>query len=166
MRITVYLLIAMTVACSSLGQLTTNCVVSILNQTAQFQPYGSWRIDNVPANFGPVRVRATCVQNGITYSGQSDFVTIQPNQINGFNPFSLGNATPIPTSLAITSTITNLGTNGATAQLTVTATYPDNSTRNVTAATNGTSYTISNPNIATISPDGLITAQKNGVVID
>ena len=42
--------------CATLGilpvsaQLTQNCGVSILNRTAEVQPDGSWRIDNVPAN--------------------------------------------------------------------------------------------------------------------
>ncbi len=46
------------------AQLDENCVISILNRTAQVQPDGSWRIDNVPANFGAVRARATCVERG------------------------------------------------------------------------------------------------------
>ncbi len=44
------------------AQLNENCVISILNRTAQVQPDGSWRIDNVPANFGALRARATCVE--------------------------------------------------------------------------------------------------------
>ncbi len=53
------------------GQLNENCAISIPNRTAQVQPDGSWRIDNVPANFGAVRARATCVEGGVTLSGQS-----------------------------------------------------------------------------------------------
>src|SRR5947207_1454237 len=53
------------------AQLNENCTVSILNRTAQVRPDGTWRIDNVPTGFGPVRARATCVENGVTRSGQS-----------------------------------------------------------------------------------------------
>ena len=147
------------------AQLTSNCVVSVLNQTARVQADGTWTLPNVPAGFGLVRVRATCVENGVTRSGQSEYFNISANRMNAVLPFSLGNATPIPSSLAITSAITNLNSLGATAQLTVTATYPDNSTKNVTPGTSGTSYTVSNPKTATISPDGLVTAKQSGVVV-
>src|ERR1019366_3438271 len=45
------------------------------------------------------------------------------------------------------------------------ATYPDGSTKDVTAASAGTNYTISNPAIATISAGGLITAVSSGTVV-
>ncbi len=44
------------------AQLNENCVISILNRTAQVQPSGSWRIANVPGSFGSLRARATCVE--------------------------------------------------------------------------------------------------------
>ena len=56
--------------------------------------------------------------------------------------------------------ITTLTSEGATTQLTVTATFPDGSTSEVTAGSSGTNYTISNPAVATVSPDGLVTANK------
>ncbi len=61
---------------SVFAQLNENCTISILNRTANVQPDGSWRIDNVPANFGQVRARATCTENGVTQSGQSDFFNV------------------------------------------------------------------------------------------
>src|ERR1700746_1758067 len=82
------------------AQLNQNCTVSILNRTTQAQPDGSWTISNVPAGFGTVRARATCVNNGITQFGQSDLFQIAPNQVNGFNAtIKLGVTTPIPTAL-------------------------------------------------------------------
>ena len=145
--------------------LDTNCIVSILNRSARVKADGTWRIDNVPANMGLVRVRATCVKNGITLSGQSDFINLEPNIENGFSPFALGSATPIPSTLTITAPGPTLNAVGATAQLTVTATYPDNSTKNVSAAAEGTSYTISSPATAAISPNGLVTAKASGTVV-
>jgi YVTN family beta-propeller protein len=144
--------------------LDENTVVSVLNRTARVRPDGTWRIDNVPANMGLVRVRATRVLNGVTTFGQSDFVNLEPNIENGFSPFELGNVDATPTSLVITGpgTLTGIGN---TAQLTATTTYPDNSTRNATAAAAGTSYTISNPNTASITPGGLVTALASGTVV-
>src|SRR5262249_36647277 len=77
---------------------------------------------------------------------------------------TLGTTTPIPVSLTITGA-GPLTTTGQTEQLTVTATYPDNSTKNVTAATTGTNYISSNSAIASISADGLITAVSSGTVV-
>ncbi|HSA02190.1 MAG TPA: S8 family serine peptidase, partial [Candidatus Paceibacterota bacterium] len=51
---------------------------------------------------------------------------------------------------------------GATAQLQVTGHYSDGSHRDLTAASTGTCYVSSRPEVAAVSADGLITALKNG----
>ena len=51
---------------------------------------------------------------------------------------------------------------GATAQLRVSADFSDGQTRVVTSAAAGTVYASSDPTIATVSPDGLVTALANG----
>ena len=172
MRIKFALLVPLVLSCvcpagftQGLVQLDTNCIVSILNRSARVRADGTWHIDNVPANLGLVRVRATCVKDGITLSGQSDFINLEANIDNGFSPFPLGNASAIPSTLTIAVPSSPLIVSNAIAQLTVTATYPDGTTRNITAATNGTSYTVSNPTFVSITPDGLVTAKRSGVVI-
>src|SRR3954471_8421347 len=60
--------------------LDENCVISVLNRTARAKADGTWIIPTVPANFGAVRARATCVRNGSTSFGQSDFFTLLKNQ--------------------------------------------------------------------------------------
>src|SRR5712691_6385483 len=59
--------------------LNEHCIVSVLNRSAKVQADGSWVLPNVPSNIGRVRVRATCVENGITRSGQSEYFTITRN---------------------------------------------------------------------------------------
>ena len=149
----------------SQAALDEDCVVSILNRTAQVRADGTWRIDNVPANFGPVRVRATCVKNGITTSGQSDFINIEANIVNGFGPFLIGNASQIPARLSLSAASPTINQLGATDQLTVVATYPSGPTANVSTAATGTNYTVSNPAIATVNQNGLVTAVASGTVI-
>ena len=51
---------------------------------------------------------------------------------------------------------------GVATQLAVTATYADGSTHDVTAAASGTLYNASNPAIATVTSDGLVTAVSSG----
>ena len=146
------------------AQLNQNCTVSVLNRNVQVNADGSWVLPNVPAGYGPVKARATCVQNGITTSGESDFFTVSANGAQNLPAITLGTSSLIPTSLTITAPGSAFTTAGQTAQLTVTATYPDNSTQDVTASP-GTAYTSSNPAIATVSASGLVTALTSGRVM-
>ncbi len=147
------------------AQLNENCVVSVLNRNVSVNPDGTWVLPNIPANFGQVRARATCVENGITRSGQSDLFTLPANGSVTLPPITLGATTPIPTALSVNTPITTLTTAGAIAQLNVTATYSDGTGADVTASASGTQYTISNPFIATITSEGLVTAVHTGNVV-
>src|SRR5207249_2289794 len=135
-----------------------NCTVSVLNRTVQVNADGSWVLPNIPANFGQVKARATCVQSGLTTFGESAFFTVPANGAVNLPQIILGNTNPIPVSLAITPTNSSLTSVGQTLQLTVTATYPDGSTKNVSATGAGTTYTTSNSSIASITANGFVTA--------
>jgi hypothetical protein len=150
---------------SAVAQLNENCTVSVLNRTVQVNPDGTWILPNIPANFGPVRARATCVQNGITQGGQSDFFVLPSNGAITLPPIILGPTTPIPTSVSLSTPSTTLTTAGATVQISASAAYADGSTADVTSSSTGTVYTISNSFIATISPNGLVTAAHSGTVV-
>ncbi|MGD1073641.1 MAG: Ig-like domain-containing protein [Bryobacteraceae bacterium] len=152
-------------AISAFGQLNQNCTVSVLNRTVPVNPDGSWVLPNIPANFGQVKAHATCIQNGVTTFGESAFFTVTSNAAVNVPTITLGNTTPIPVSLSIGPATLSLTAAGQTVQLAVTATYPDGSTADVTAASAGTNYTISNSAIATITPGGLVTAVSSGTVV-
>src|SRR5438132_6854346 len=149
----------------AVAQLNQSCTVSVLNRTVQVNADGSWVLPNIPANFGQVRARATCVQNGVTQSGQSDFFLLPANGSVTLPPIKLGATTPIPTGLSINSAVTTLTTSGAVTQLNVSATYADGTGADVTSSSTGTAYTISNPFIATITPEGSVTAVHTGTVV-
>jgi hypothetical protein len=148
------------------AQLNQNCTVSILNRTTQAQLDGSWVINNIPAGFGLVRARATCVQNGTTQFGQSGLFSISANQATGFDAqIVLGPTTPIPATMTLSAQPATLTSVGQTSQLALTATYPDGTSANVTTASAGTKYQISNSAIATVSSNGLVTAVSSGTVV-
>src|SRR5262245_17822165 len=149
----------------ALAQLNENCTVSVLNRTVRVNPDGSWVLPNIPANFGPVKARATCVKNGVTTFGESDFFTVPVNRAVNLPAIILGATTPIPVSLGITPATLSFTAAGQTAQLVVTATYPDGGAGNVTAAGAGTNYTTSNLAIATVDANGLVTAVASGTVV-
>jgi hypothetical protein len=146
-------------------QLNQNCTVSILNRNMMVGADGSWLLPNVPANLGLVRARATCVQNGATVSGQSDLFTLPANGVVNLPNIQLGSTTPIPNSLAVTAPSVTLTSAGQTVQLSVIATMSNGTTQDVTAATAGTQYRTSNPALATVSTDGLVTAVQAGTVL-
>lgn len=147
------------------AQLDQNCIVSVLNRNVQVNADGTWVLPNIPANFGLVRARATCVENGVTQFGQSDFFSIPANASTNVPAIILGATTPIPVSVVVSSPATTLTQQGGTAQLTVSATFADQTTKDVTAAASGTQYNISNPGIATITAGGLVTAVSSGTVV-
>ncbi len=145
--------------------LSESCTVSALNRTAPVDADGVWVLPNVPATLGEVRVRATCVDDGATRSGQSDFFTVPADGVIKVADIVFDAPQAVPATLSLSAPQTTLTTTGQTTQLTVTASYPDDSTADVTAAAAGTNYTISNPAIATVGADGLITAVASGTVL-
>lgn len=165
LRVTGVVLVLLCAAHGVLAQLNQDCTVSVLNRTVSVNPDGSWVLPNVPANFGQVKARATCVRNGITISGESDYFTIPANGAVNLPTIILGAPTAIPTALGIGPANPSFTAAGQTIQLVVTATYPDNSTKDVSAASTGTNYTSSNPAIATVNANGLVTAVSSGTVV-
>ena len=149
------------------AQLNENCVVNILNRTIQVSADGGWSLPNVPSNQGRIRARATCVnEDGTTTSGQSDYFNVTNNGITLVGEIVFANLDPIPSDLTFASTDTLvLDTIGATAQGAVTATYPDGSQADVTAASSGINYSSTNAAVISVSVDGLITAVGNGFAL-
>jgi hypothetical protein len=147
------------------AQLDENCTVSVLNRSVQVQPDGSWVLPNVPANAGLVRARATCVENGVTRSGQSDYFLVPVDGIVEVAQISFDTPKPIPLNLALSAASTTLSAVGVTAQVTATATYSDGTSANLSRAAQGTNWFTSNPRVVSVSPDGAITAQASGTAI-
>jgi hypothetical protein len=147
-------------------ELDENCTVSILNRTTRVLPDGTWRIDNVPANFGRVRARFTCTRDGRSLSGQSEFFTIEENIVNGFNPdVEIGAAQPVPASLQVSAPDTLLTSTQRTTRLEVTALYADGRSEDRTDGSSGTNYTVSNAAIARVDADGRVTGLASGTVL-
>ena len=147
-------------------QLDETCVVNILNRTVQVAPDGGWSMSNVPSTMGQVRARATCVRDGQTISGQTDFFTVARNGVVRTGEFVFGVPDPPPTSLTINPpdplVLNGQGTN---VDLSVIATFPGSSTRNVTAASSGINYISTNPIIASVDTNGRVSAVSTGSVL-
>ncbi len=79
--------------------LDENCPVNIMNRTVQVQTDGSWQVANVPSFMGQVRARATCVRDGVTTSGQSEFFRVQDNDLSLVESIFFDNPDPVPVNL-------------------------------------------------------------------
>jgi hypothetical protein len=158
-------LVSLFTAATALAQLDQTCMVSALNRTAPVDANGVWVLTNVPSGSGQIRVRATCVANGITRSGQSGLITIPDNGVISVNDISFAQLLPIPSRLALSAPTTALSVAGQQVQLTALATFPDGTQADVTAAATGTGYRSSNPAIAGVDAEGLVTARLSGAVV-
>ena len=118
--------------------LNENCFVSVLNRTAQVQADGSWVIPDVPSTMGLVRVRATCVENGLTRSGQSDWISVPTGQSLKVGDIPLDVFEPAPESLSLIYDTASFTSIGETTQLQVVANYPGDITKLVTPSSKGT----------------------------
>lgn len=139
--------------------------MSILNRNVRVAADGSWVLPNVPANFGPLKARATCIVEDQTVSGESAPFEVPADGSVDVPPIIFGSTTPIPTLVAVSAPESVLTEAGAEVQLAVTAQYASGTSADVSAATNGTRYTVSNAAIATVSNDGLVRAVKSGTVL-
>src|ERR1700730_8339695 len=115
-------IIALCASSPALAQLNQNCTVSVLNRIVSVNPDGSWVLPNIPANFGQVKARATCIQNGVTSFGEAAYFAVPANGAVNLPAITMGMTTPIPVSLSIGPTATSLKSVGQTVQLAVTAT--------------------------------------------
>ncbi len=145
--------------------LDEHCIVSVLNRTAPVRADGVWVLPNIPASLGQVRARATCVEDGVTRAGQSDYFNVPAQDVVRVAGIAFDAPAPIAQRLSLTAAAAVLVTAGEVQPLSATAHYSDGSTRDVTTAADGTNYSISNPRVATVDGDGRVTAVASGVVI-
>ncbi len=148
-----------------MAQLDDTCTVTMLNRTVQVNANGTFSIPNVPVDAGLFRVRATCVRNGVTIVGQSAYVELVPNGSTPIPPIQLGFSDPVPVSIKILSSKTSFKTKGETTLLLAIATMPDGSMKDLSHLSDGTTWSSSNPRIATVDTNGTVTALARGQAI-
>jgi len=157
---------------TALGQQTPtldeHCVATIQNRAVRLNHDGSFAVPNVPADQTKARVRVVCQNaDGTVTRYHSGYITLDPNQplLVGQLTATTLDATPVTLQLIPGSGSASLPTVGSTVQMVVFASLSDGSTAEVGPAANGTAYRSSSPNVATVSPDGLVTAVSRGTTI-
>jgi hypothetical protein len=158
------ILLAALIVPSASAQLQENCVVTALNRSARVAPDGTWQLGNIPTDRGPVRIRATCQTASGLQVGATDLLTLPPGGSADLPQILLGAPPPVPAKLQILAPVAVLTAIGQTAQLTTTAVFGDGGSQDASLRSAGTVYTVSNPAVATVSADGLVTAVGSGTV--
>ncbi len=139
--------------------------VTARSRSVRVNSDGTFLIPNVPAAPGLFRARAVSFDAGLL-AGVSGFFAAELGETIDVGTIELGDAPPAVESLATTVVPDTLTAEGQSAQITVVATLADGSMPDVTAGSTGTTYVSSNAAIATVGPDGLVTARTDsGAVI-
>lgn len=157
------LLSALTLASSSpvFGQFNgvppegASCLVSAGNRNAPLAADGSYVVYGIPGDLGAVRARVTCSDGSVGQSGIG-FTSPFEETVIDLGPIEFGRLDLVPVAVELWSAISHL-TTGETAQLQVTGIGPDGSTFDATPRSEGTTYGVSNPLMATVSDNGLVT---------
>ena len=148
-----------------LGQLDDTCTATALNRIVQVNPDGTFVLNNVTVPVGAFRVRIVCERAGGVELAQSLALIGVPSGITPLGEIVFGVVDPIPVSLSVTSATAVLTAGAGTSQLVTTGTLVDGSQIDLTGSGTGTFYVSSNPAIAAVSADGLVSAVSSGTVV-
>jgi hypothetical protein len=163
-------------------ELDQSCIINVLNRTVSVQEDGTWFLTNVPSNMGQIRARATCIRDGDTERGASEYFSIEENNFSETPRIYKAVKERIPTRLEYASPGTNiysfnedgtitfiqdndtilLSAIGEAYQALVNAHYADGEVENVTQSSSGINYNSTNPNIARVTSNGLVEAVSPG----
>jgi len=143
------------------------CTATLGSRSVPLDEFGSYAIPNIPVNPAEIpqmRVRVVCPQpDGTLIGSTSPFLAGSPSGDVEYPYLPLGPLSPQATSLnLLNTTLTPISAVGSTVQLQLQAIYPDGSAYDVSSSDSGTTYGTSNPNVVTISTEGLVTAVGAG----
>ncbi len=140
------------------------CTASVSNRTAPVGTDGKFEIFNVPAESGPIKAQITCSNGTIVYGAESALSNTVPDGTTSLGVLPISKVPVNINSIALTTAKDVLTGTGDTAQLTVTAIFDNGTQADITNASD-TFYISSNPNIATVSNSGVVTALSPGIII-
>lgn len=145
--------------------LAPGAVVSAAGRSTVVASDGGFRLSNLPASTDLVRVSVERELDGQILYGRSEFFEVVDQQTQVLTtPVLLSPDPPLSTvGISAAASPMVLTTLGATSQITVTATLSDGSQADVTARADGSTYLSSNPAIAQVDENGIVTAVAAGI---
>lgn len=185
MRILPFMTLVILLTATAPGQtppvLDQSWTVTVNGRSATVNADGTFLVPNVaaPDLFGPggpgtapdflsddfLRLTAVRCINGVTEYAFSDWFQITTGSRYRFGQLTLTN-TPPPSvnTLRVSAAREVLNQIGQTTQLATSARLNSGVNQDVTPRTSWTTYRTSNPAIATVGPDGVVTAHSSGMV--
>jgi hypothetical protein len=164
------------------AQLDETWTVEVNGQTVTVDANGRFFVPNVAAadQFGPggpgsapdflsddfLRLTGVGLIHGVPHYALSDFFQVAQGQVFSVGQLFITDQPPPSVELLqLTAELVTLTELGLSSQLTALATLGDGSVLDVTPRTSFSVYRTSNPSVATVSSDGLVTAVGPGPVL-
>jgi hypothetical protein len=161
-------------------RLDDSWTVTVNGQTVAVNSDGSFHLPNVaaPDDFGVdgpgstrdfvgddlVRLIARSTRGGTNRYAYSEYFRIRQGETNRISTLFFTNMPPpVPESISLALT-NRTAVIGANFPLTVLARFGNGATNNATLSIAGTSYRVSNPNVATVLQDGVVLGRLPGIV--
>lgn len=145
--------------------LDERCIINILNGSARVDESGSFSLLTPLTTAIPYRARAICEQDGNLLYGESELIYADPESDEvKIGEIFFDQHHPIPVSLTVTTSNTQLDIDNPVSQLQVLGQLPDGSDANLTLGSLGTIYAASS-DVVEITENGLVTALKTGQAI-
>ncbi len=149
----------------ALAQLDETCRVTANGQTVNAGFGGEFFMPNIPRSRNLFRFYAICTANGKTRYGRSDFYQFTGASIPLSEMDFVFQDTPFLTTESITAKPDHealADSLGQTTQIRVTATLSDGTQKDVSPRREGTTYISSNPSVARVDENGVVTAIGRG----
>lgn len=140
------------------------CVVTVLNQSVVPDNTGAYSLPNIPVGFENINASAVCERNGRTVVAQSDYFTVSTNEEVEVGTFYEVEEEIKPVRLSLLSESTQLAV-GDRQYMTVLLELPSSNIQEASLRKDGTSYLSSNPNVLSVTADGVVEALQPGRVM-
>ncbi len=146
-------------------QLNEDCVATLMNRTVQVQPDGTFVFTDVPQVPGLYRLRFICTRpDGTVDRAMGDKWFRLTDDPLDWGTITWANYEPPLADLVVGVTRPVLDTEGQQARVLCTGKTVDGQDVVVSSEDRGTTFTSSNPAVATVDANGIVTAKSRGEV--
>lgn len=142
--------------------LDETCLVNLLNYSVQAKPDGTWALPSIPVEPGYFRIRVTCTKDGKTIGGMSEFFQLMGDGPVDYGKITFNGVVPPPKLIVTGPTRPELTQEGEQLQMVTFGLLPSEEWVDLTTSVQGTFYSSSNSEIASVNQMGVVTAHKRG----
>ena len=146
--------------------LDSDCVVNILNRNINVAENGTFALQNVPSFMGRVKARVSCIKDGLTISGQTEYFNVLNNGSVDVGVFRGKDEDPVPTKLSLNAISTPILIFGTEREFPLSVfSHLSNGEKLEITDSEGINYSSSNENIVSVSDGGVLTSIAFGTAL-